>query len=342
MPGLDVVGGDGTESAAANINLIDAPPHWCRDAASVPVGVRSTTRYNRSVWSVSTGSDGAQPCFSSDLDEKNKKNKKAATEARAQMYKFVRAARDGKLPPQSEVVALLSSPAGLLGVPKAIAAYVIFVMYDVAMDRRERKQLLHFCCDLLQEQSVTEFLPLSLHDLLARVIQIVPKEFRLRIEVVNSSPQYKELRERLQRIGCQTLYDVLNATASLPEGQAWNDCTCAMLQHLCNRLHYIGPKLDQQATAAATPIPGSYNPVVNLEAYYFEPTGQRLRVMPRYPDLERGSKKYDGDDPPPAAMRCTKRNPSSILSCRMFFVFCVRHGHCWGNVTVHYGATDLL
>ena len=82
-----------------------------------------------------------------------------------------------------------------------------------------------------------------------------------------------------------------------------------MMVSFCRYLvqHVIAIHSRNRNAPDPTPIPNSYNPAEGT-AYYFTPSGQQLRKMPRY-DIE-GSTKYNYDDRPEVEVPCTKNYPS--------------------------------
>ena len=87
-----------------------------------------------------------------------------------------------------------------------------------------------------------------------------------------------------------------------------------------NDLHPVQPQI----------IPGTYYPP-NGVAYYFSPTGEQLRKLPKY-KVVKTSKTANFDDNPLVDKQCTKNYPgvSHDGYGYMFVYFCPIHGHSYG------------
>lgn len=78
------------------------------------------------------------------------------------------------------------------------------------------------------------------------------------------------------------------------------------------------------------PVPQSYNPPSGV-AYYFTPSGEQLRKLPRY-QINGVARRDQHDDPPAEEERCRKVYPQVGRGgfSYMFLWFCPVHGHCYG------------
>ena len=77
-------------------------------------------------------------------------------------------------------------------------------------------------------------------------------------------------------------------------------------------------------------IPGTYYPPSGV-AYYFSPTGEQLRKLPKY-NIVKTSKTPNFDDNPLVDKQCTKNYPGVSHGGYgyMFVYFCPIHGHSYG------------
>lgn len=123
---------------------------------------------------------------------------------------------------------------------------------------------------------------------------------------------------------CSVLYAALSSEQSLSD-------VISLFQYLISRIREIKDKNKEPSPAVCQP--GSYNPERNGVAYYFTPSGEKLRDIPVYTMNENAhSKNYD-DLPPRADEQCNKIYPevSRRGTTYLFLWFCPKHyGHCYG------------
>lgn len=98
--------------------------------------------------------------------------------------------------------------------------------------------------------------------------------------------------------------------------------------YLCDRV--LSVHSGDRDAPAPVPLPGTFHPASGV-AYYFTPTGQQVRKLPRY-QINRETRQNQHDDPPPGEERCRKVYPQVSRGgySYMFLWFCPIHGHCYG------------
>ena len=106
------------------------------------------------------------------------------------------------------------------------------------------------------------------------------------------------------------------------------DVTVPFLDYLVLKIQDIHS--DNRPAVPAQPIPGTYNPRSGT-AYYFTPSGERLRDMPHY-NISGNSKRKYYDDDPQVDEPCRKIYPEVSFGGfgYLFLWFCPIHGHCYG------------
>lgn len=115
------------------------------------------------------------------------------------------------------------------------------------------------------------------------------------------------------------------------------------LRHLVD----ISLNLDVHESEPAVPQHGTYNPAKFGRAYYFSPTGERLRNVRKFSiDAENNKNNANFDDSPADFDKCTKDYTTKTdLNAKgtstLFLWFCPNHGHCYGfHMTCVEGRKD--
>ena len=113
---------------------------------------------------------------------------------------------------------------------------------------------------------------------------------------------------------------------------SWNNGTTQIvtkfIQHLIEIVNEV--HMNDLPPVEPQPIPGSYYPPNGI-AYYFSPTGEQLRRLPKY-KVVKTSKTPNFDDNPLVDKQCTKNYPGVSHGGYgyMFVYFCPIHGHSYG------------
>ncbi|XP_041347204.1 uncharacterized protein LOC121367125 isoform X1 [Gigantopelta aegis] len=103
------------------------------------------------------------------------------------------------------------------------------------------------------------------------------------------------------------------------------------IEYLVLRVKDIHGK--NKAPDFAVPQPGTYNPEKYGRAYYFNPTGEQLRHLPKYSMNEHATSKNYDDQPAREEEKCNKIFPqvSRKGTTYLFLWFDPKHyGHCYG------------
>ncbi len=191
----------------------------------------------------------------------------------------------------------------------------------------EARALLSFSRDLLQEVSVTELLPVSCIDPCATFLSASsPEAIASPFGGVNYYHARDKLLKALGNLACETLSLFILAVSS--ESQPPSSAVVNILGFILRRVLDVLQLLNvDNQELSQTQIDGSYNPLRNLEAYYFHHLGLKLRAEPTYPDFK---SRENTKEQTPSDQRCEKGSPQSLFESKFFFVFCPIHGHCWG------------
>ncbi len=128
---------------------------------------------------------------------------------------------------------------------------------------------------------------------------------------------------------CPEIRSLLLASRVDNSGRVSNDIIAflsSILERLTNSI--ITPPND------AVPQEHSYNPGKFGRAYYFNPTGSRIRQTRSFVADQRSRKNQNYDDDPMPHEQCSKDFPDPKASargtCFSFFWFCPLHHHCYG------------
>lgn len=215
-----------------------------------------------------------------------------------------------------------------------------FLEAVVQYPESHRPKLFSFSRDLLHEQSVTEMLPVWA----VQSCRSVVREGHLSSNSGNFRAAIMSLVDMLKQRGLQTLSSFLETLlvtlrdeyATHPLAQL-AQASISVLQFLCQRCDEVEQLLDQQLPEEPVFISGSYNPPCNLEAYYHNKTGERVRTLPIYPDM---LTKLELEE----RLKCKKKTPQSGTESRAFFQFCSPHGHCngWCAFICFYSSRFIL
>jgi hypothetical protein len=119
------------------------------------------------------------------------------------------------------------------------------------------------------------------------------------------------------------LLEAARTTAAEDDGVS----VCSFVLYLCDRVTSM--HTGDRAAQAPSPVPGSYNPPSGA-AYYFTPSGNKVRRMPKY--ALNDTRREQFDDPPSGGENCSKVYPQVSTGgfSYLFLWFCPIHGHCYG------------
>jgi hypothetical protein len=209
--------------------------------------------------------------------------------------------------------------------PSPVFDFILHVLKMPVTDRA-RANLLPFCEALLLEHSVTELLPLRAVEACGRMADLSSAVQQEGAAAIRGewSQLFAALRARVTTDANQVFLLALDSIPFNPVDLALWQLWCTLLKYLCLRVQTVEALLNRQFPAPPARDKHGYNPPREKAAYYFG-NGQRLRVVPQYPDLKASPELQDD-------IKCTKVNPSHGAKSYFFFVFCPIHGHCWGTL----------
>ena len=139
------------------------------------------------------------------------------------------------------------------------------------------------------------------------------------------------------------LRQLIECSLEYSQNQKLRDDIANFLRHLVD----ISLNLVVHESEQADPQHGTYNPAKFGRAYYFSPTGERLRNVRKFSiDAESNKNNANFDDTPADFDKCTKDYISKTdLNAKgtstLFLWFCPNHGHCYGfHMTCVEGRKD--